>query len=91
MTEVKHVSRKDLTAGEIVEIVNDGGRVVIELSVLGSTARVVIRRHDGEYYCDTPMMLMRHDTEDDLRDCLERYRLTKRENPSSASLAEPVA
>ena len=83
MTYIKEITRKELTSQEVLEIVNDGGRVVIELSVMGKSARVVIRRHEGTYYCDTPMLLMRHETEEALRDCLERYRLTRSEEEAT--------
>ncbi|MDG5758860.1 hypothetical protein QA600_05850 [Natronococcus sp. A-GB1] len=81
MTEIKRVSRKELTAAEILAVLERGGRVVIELSILGQSMDVVIRRNAGTYYCDTPMKLLTHDTSDELRDCLERYHLARRERP----------
>ena len=77
MTKVKEVSRRELSSLEIIDIVEDGGRVVIEVSVLGKSIKVVIRRHDGTYYCDTPMKLLRYDNQKEFQDCLERFRLTK--------------
>ena len=77
MSSITTVARNELTAPEIIDIVNDGGRVIIEQSILATSVRLVIRYQDGTYYCDTPMKLMKHETEEELRDCLERYRLTK--------------
>lgn len=91
MAHTRQIARKELTAHEILDIVNGGGRVLIELSLLGKSARVVIRRHEGTYYCDTPIMLMRHETEEELRECLERYRLTKPESETSSGVAGSVA
>lgn len=88
MSTVKQISRKELTAIEVLDIIDDGGRVIIELSVLGKTTRVVIRHHSGTYYCDTPMKLLTFDDESELRDCLERYRLVRREAESEAERAE---
>ena len=77
MSEITHISRNELTADEVIEIIDTGGRVIIEASVLGKSTRLVIRRHDGIYYCDTPMKLMKHETPAELRKCLERFRLTR--------------
>ncbi|RQH02012.1 hypothetical protein [Natrarchaeobius oligotrophus] len=79
MTETKRVSRKDLTAAEILDVIEDGGRVVIELSVLGRSTDVVIRERDGTYYCDTAMKLLVHESREELRECLERFQLARRE------------
>ena len=77
MSTITHVSRKELSAVEVLDIVDEGGRVVIEMSVLGKTTKVVIRHRDGIYYCDTPMKLLKHETRQDLQNCLERYRLVR--------------
>lgn len=79
MSEIKRVSRKELTAAEILDVLEDGGRVIIELSVLGQTTDLVVREQDGTYYCDTPMKLLRHESADELRHCLERFRLARSE------------
>lgn len=86
MTEVSYVSRKELTTAEIIDRVENGGRVVIEVSVLGSEKQIVIRKDGGVYYCDTALKLLTHDTPEELRHCLERFRLSE---PDSAQ--EPEA
>lgn len=89
MSTIKRTSRKELTATEILDVLDDGGRVVIEVSVLGMTTNVVIRKHEGTYYCDTPMKLLTHDSREELRNCLEQFRLAKRESevePEPASV-----
>ncbi len=80
MSRVIHAQRKELSASEIIELVEDGSRVVLEMAVLGYTSRVVIRHHEGQYYCDTPLKLMRLDTANELKTCLERFRMTRRES-----------
>lgn len=87
MSTITHASRSELTAPEILDILEGGGRVLIELSVLGKSTTVVIRAHNGIYYCDTPMKLLKHDTPEDLQKCLERFRLTK---PSPSTEPESV-
>ena len=86
MENVIRVSRKELTTDEILEVLDDGGRVLIEISIIGQTMKVVIREQEGKYYCDTPVKLLVHDNQDDLRECLVRYRLAKndRAEPDSA-------
>lgn len=79
MTEIAQVTRQELSAPEVIDIVEDGGRVIIEMSVLGKTTKVVIRQQSGTYYCDTPMKLLKYDERSDLRACLERFRLVDRQ------------
>lgn len=76
MSHVIHVTQQELSAGEILDVIHSGGRVVIELSVLGKGVKVVIREQDGIYYCDTPVKLFRHDRPSDLARCLEKFRLS---------------
>ncbi|MHC3439275.1 hypothetical protein ACYJ1Y_14575 [Natrialbaceae archaeon A-gly3] len=79
MTETLHISRKDLTSGEIIRELEAGKRVIIEVEVLGATMKMSLRRRKGTYYCDTPVKLLTYDTEDEMRRCLERYRLARPE------------
>ena len=80
MSTITRVSRGELTADEILEILDGGGRVVIEVSVLGKATTVVVRRHRGTYYCDTPIKLLTHDTREEFRECLETFRLARRDS-----------
>lgn len=82
MTDTRRVSRKELTSKEIVRELEAGNRVVIELEVLGATMRMAIREREGTYYCDTPVKLLTFESREELRICLERYRLAR---PDSAS------
>ena len=77
MSTITRVSRGELTADEILDILEAGGRVVIEVSVLGTQTTVVVRRHRGTYYCDTPIKLMTHDTREEFRECLVTFRLAR--------------
>ncbi len=72
---IKRIKRGELTSREIVDVIEGGGRVIIEMGILGHTTNVVIRSQGGVYYCDTPMKLLRHENSEDLTRCLERYRL----------------
>lgn len=91
LADIKRVSRGELTAGEIVDVVDAGGRVIIELTILGQPTKLAIRSHDGSYYCDTPMKLFKHDTVQGLRACLEKFRLTSQEMSGEPELARVSA
>ena len=43
----------ELTAGEILDHLHDGRRLVVELELLGSSHDVVLRYDGGTIYCDT--------------------------------------
>ena len=91
MPQIERVSRKELTANEVIDIVEAGGRVVIDLSVIGATMQLVIRKSDGVYYCDTPMKLMSHEDPDDLRACLEQFRLVRQDPVDEAETVSATA
>ncbi|SIS13480.1 hypothetical protein [Natronorubrum thiooxidans] len=83
MTDTHYIERKDLTATEIIDAVDAGSRIVIEIEFLGKPIRMAIRKRNETYYCDTPVKLLTYDTEAEMRTCLERYRLAKPEGESS--------
>lgn len=62
----------DLTAGEIIEALDDGQRIVVSLEMLGGVHEVTLRRDDTTYYCDTPTTLHKHDDADGMRTCIEK-------------------
>ena len=92
MTETLHVSRKDLTSGEIIRELEAGNRVIVEVEVLGASMKMSLRRRQGTYYCDTPVKLLTYDTEAEMRRCLERYRLARPEQDevTAEEPTEPV-
>ena len=77
MGETLHVTRKDLTSSEVLRELDSGNRVVIESSFLGQTMQMAIRERDGTYYCDTPVKLLTYESRDEMRTCLERYKLVR--------------
>lgn len=91
MSNIKLVGRKDLTAAEVTQILEEGGRVIIELSVLGKTSKVVIRRHSGVYYCDTPMKLLKFEDQNDFQKCLEKFRLVRYDTTNESEIMSASA
>lgn len=75
MAEARYVRRLELSSADVVAELQEGRRVIIEVSVLGTQLRMAIRERNGTYYCDTPIKLMTFKSSDELMACLERYRL----------------
>lgn len=72
MTDPLRVSAGELTSDEILSALEAGRRVVVRTEMLGSEHEVTLR-HDGEtYYCDTPTTLHKHDTADEMRECIAK-------------------
>ncbi|HKL29832.1 MAG TPA: hypothetical protein VJ898_11280 [Natrialbaceae archaeon] len=70
MTEPLRVTAGELESDEIIEHLEAGRRVVVETEMLGSAYEVTLR-HDGTiYYCDTPTTLHKHETAEEMRQCL---------------------
>ncbi|MDQ2051255.1 hypothetical protein RBH26_12275 [Natronolimnohabitans sp. A-GB9] len=91
MSQTIRINRNDLTAKEIVAELNAGNRVIIELEILGRTLQMALRRRDETYYCDTPMKLLTFETETEMRECLERYRLAKSEADAETDISASAA
>ncbi|MHB9287463.1 hypothetical protein ACKVMT_10560 [Halobacteriales archaeon Cl-PHB] len=70
MAEPLVVDAGDLGVEEVLAALEDGQRVVVRTEFLGSEHEVTLR-HDGEiYYCDTPTRLHKHETAEEMRECL---------------------
>ncbi|WP_435348032.1 hypothetical protein [Haloarchaeobius sp. HRN-SO-5] len=71
MQDPIRVRAGELGADEILAALRDGRRVHITTELLGSEHEVTLR-HDGEiFYCDTPTTLHKHETEAEMRTCIE--------------------
>lgn len=88
MDEPLRVSRGEATSSEILEHLDAGRRVIIEVEVLGRTMEMTTRRQGGTYYCDTPVKLITYETEEEMRACLERYRLAESDTDASDTNGE---
>ncbi|MEF8812310.1 MAG: hypothetical protein V5A55_00590 [Halovenus sp.] len=86
MSETVHVTSEELTASEVLEILDRGGRVVIDVDVFAGSRQATVRETDGTYYCDTTTKLLRHETADGLLTCLEKHRLVERPGSEDRSL-----
>lgn len=70
MSEPLVVEAGERSAEELLAALDDGRRVVVRTEFLGSEHEVTLRRDGGTYYCDTPTRLHRHESADEMRDCL---------------------
>lgn len=72
MTDHLRVAAGELTADEIIAALEDDRRVVVETEMLGSEHEVTLR-HDGDvYYCDTPTTLHKHESPEEMRECISK-------------------
>lgn len=72
MTEPLHIAAGELEAEEILTELDQGRRVVVRTEMLGSEYEVTLR-HDGQiYYCDTPTTLHKHETREEMRECITK-------------------
>lgn len=72
MAEPIVVTAGEAQPEEILDKLNDGQRVVVRTEFLGSEYEVTLRWDGETYYCDTPTRLHKHDTESEMRTCLEQ-------------------
>ncbi len=70
MAEPLRVDAGELAAGEILAALQDGRRVVVRTEMLGTAHEVTLRHDDGVYYCDTPTTLHKHESAEEMRQCL---------------------
>ena len=62
----------ELTADEILDALREGRRVIVRTEMFGSSYDLALR-HDGTtFYCDTPTRLHKHDSEAEMRQCIEQ-------------------
>ena len=66
------VTPGEVSPEEMLDALNDGQRVVVTTEFLGSEHEVTLRWDGETYYCDTPTRLHKHETEAEMRTCLER-------------------
>ncbi|MEF8781474.1 MAG: hypothetical protein V5A39_00100 [Haloarculaceae archaeon] len=70
MTGPLMIEAGEMGAEELLDTLRDGKRVVVTTEFLGSEHEVTLR-HDGEtYYCDTPTRLHKHESAEEMRECL---------------------
>lgn len=65
------VDAGELTPREVLDRLKAGDRVIVRTEFLGSTHEVTLRWDGETFYCDTPTRLHRHDSESEMRACLE--------------------
>lgn len=77
MTEPIRIEARELTSEEVLNLLKSGSRVIIEVSMVGVSLDMAIRKQEGTYYCDTPMKLLTYESDEGMKTCLERYRLAR--------------
>jgi hypothetical protein len=72
MAEPLTVEAGELAAGELLEALEAGRRVLVTTEFLGAEHTVTLRRDGDTYYCDTPTRLHTHDSVEEMRECIEK-------------------
>lgn len=70
------IGRKEFSSDEVLEYLDEGRSVIVTMGKLGIEKEVSLRKSEDEYVCDTGFKLMKYDDRDDMKDCIERLRLT---------------
>lgn len=79
MAEPLRVEAGELSAEEILDILLDGRRILVEAEMMGGTHQVSLR-HDGTtFYCDTPTTLHKHTEREEMLTCVRRMGYAKPE------------
>jgi hypothetical protein len=72
MADPMIVAAGEVRPEEILDALNERRRVVVCTEVLGTEYEVTLRWDGDTYYCETPTRLHKHDTEAEMRACLEQ-------------------
>ncbi|MFP8957995.1 hypothetical protein ACLI4Y_14825 [Natrialbaceae archaeon A-CW3] len=70
------IDRKEYSSEEILEQLDSGKRVLISVELLGIERKIILRKNNGEYVCDTGVKLMTYDDPQGMKRCIERLQLT---------------
>ena len=70
MAEPLVVDAGERSVEALLAAVEEGRRVVVRTEFLGSDHEVTLRRDAGTYYCDTPTRLHKHESAEEMRQCL---------------------
>lgn len=77
--ESVRMSRKEFRSDEVLDRLDAGQRVIVTVEALGVSVDVALRKNEDQYVCDTGMKLMTYENRDGMQRCIERLRLTKRD------------
>lgn len=73
MVEPLAVEAGEKSVEELLAALAEGRRVVVTTEFLGSRHEVTLRSEEGTFYCDTPTRLHRHETREEMAECLRRH------------------
>ena len=71
-TESPRIAATETSTSALIDRLDAGERVVLELKKLGITTTVTLRKQGETYYCETPIKLLTYDTREGMKTCLER-------------------
>lgn len=70
MTDPLVIEAGEMGTEELLGALKDGQRIVVQTEFLGSEHEVTLRHDGNTYYCDTPTRLHKHESDEEMRECL---------------------
>ncbi|MFB6139281.1 MAG: hypothetical protein ABEJ26_02460 [Halosimplex sp.] len=71
MADLSVLDAGELGTDELLDRIKSEGRVRVRTEFLSAEHEVVLRWDGETFYCDTPTRLHKHDSESEMRTCLE--------------------
>ncbi|WP_408959837.1 hypothetical protein [Natrinema sp. 74] len=72
MSNPLRIAAGELETDAIMAAIEDGHRVVITTTAAQDEYEVTLRYDGSVYYCDTPTRLHRHESEREMRACIQK-------------------
>jgi len=72
MSDIPTINAGEIDADALLKMLKRRGHVVIQTELLGSEHTVTLRWDGETFYCDTPTRLHEHETEQEMRTCVEQ-------------------
>ncbi len=72
MSNPLRIAEGELETDAIIDALRDGRWIVVTTTVMGEPHEVTLRHDGSTYYCDTPTRLHRHESEAEMRTCIQR-------------------
>ena len=73
MSDATVVDAGEHDAEELLGRLRDGERLVVRADVLGRAQEVTLRFDGQTYYCDTPTTLHKHETAEEMAECMRHH------------------
>ncbi|WP_265109650.1 hypothetical protein [Halosolutus halophilus] len=83
MADPLRIEAGELAEDAILDALQNGRRIVVTTTMLGTDHEVTLRYDGSVYYCDTPTRLHRHESEREMRTCVQKMGYASDQSPES--------